>query len=150
MLDAGHFLARDRMRRHEAADALAQDAPRHVDDIALGAADVHEQRARLDQVADGLEGRLAGGHRHGDQHDVRAGDRQQRRFGRDVDDTEPERALDGGRRLAVADDALHQPGPLQRQREAAAHQAAADHPELIEHDVCECRQRWPAQWASIG
>ena len=35
----------------------------------------------VDQVADRLEGRLGGGHRHGDEHDVGARDRQQCRLG---------------------------------------------------------------------
>ena len=43
------------------------------------------------------------------------------------------RLLGRRRRLAVADDALDQAGALQRERERAAHQAAADHAELVEH-----------------
>ena len=50
-----------------------------------------------------------------------------------VDDAEAARLLGGRRRLAVADDALDQAGALQREREGAAHQAAADHAELLEH-----------------
>jgi hypothetical protein len=126
VLDAGHFLAGDRVRRHEGAHALAQHAPRGVDHVALGAAHVHHQHARLDQVADGLEGGLGGRHRHGQQHDVGARDRQQRRLGRVVDDAQLARALGGRRRLAVADHALDEAGALERQRERAAHQAAAD------------------------
>jgi hypothetical protein len=135
VLDPGDFLARDRVRGDKAADALLEHAPRHVHHVALGAAHVHEQRARLDHVADGLERRLARRHRHRDQHDVRARHRQQRRLGRDVDHAHAARTLHRRRRLAVAHHALHQPGPFQRQREAAAHQAAADHPQLIEHGV---------------
>ena len=76
---------------------------------------------------------LGGRHRHGQQHDVGAGHGQQRRLGGDVDHAHASRAFGGRRRLAVADDALDQPGALQRQREGAAHQAAADDAELVEH-----------------
>ena len=63
------------------ADALLQHAARGVDDVALGRADVHDQHAGLDQVADRLEGGLGRRHRHRDQHDVGARDREQRRLG---------------------------------------------------------------------
>ena len=60
-------------------------------------------------------------------------DGQQRRLGRHVDHAHALGALGGRGRLAVADHALDQPGALERQRERAAHQAASDDAELVEH-----------------
>ena len=45
------------------------------------------------------------------------------------------RLLGRRRRLAVADDALDQAGALERERERAAHQAATDQAELVEHPI---------------
>ena len=94
--------------------------------------------SRRDAVADRLEGGLGGGDRHRQQHDVGARHGQQRRGRRHVDHAQLARALGGGGRLAVADHALDQPGALERQREGAAHQAAADQSELFKHRV-----HWP-------
>ena len=86
--DAGDFLAGDRVRRHERADPVLEDAPRRIDHVALGGADVHDQHARLDEMADRLERGFGRGHRHRDQHDVGARYREQGRLGRRVDDAE--------------------------------------------------------------
>jgi hypothetical protein len=72
MLDAGHFTAGNGVRRHEGGQAFLQHTAGRIDHVALGAAHVHEQHARIHQVADGAEGALGGGHRHGDDDDVRA------------------------------------------------------------------------------
>jgi hypothetical protein len=133
MGDAGRFLAGDRVRRHERADALLQHTARGVDDVALGRADIHEQHAGFDEMADCLERRLGGRDRNGDQHDVGTRHREQRRLGDLIDHAELLRLLGGRRRLAVADHALDQAGALERERERAAHQAASDQSELVEH-----------------
>mmetsp|Transcript_10440 Transcript_10440/g.42567 ORF Transcript_10440/g.42567 Transcript_10440/m.42567 type:complete len:395 (+) Transcript_10440:9056-10240(+) len=133
MLHAAGLLARDGVAGHEAGRTITEGATRGFNDVAFGRAHVHEQHTRVHQVADGLERALGGRNRHGDQHDVRPRHGQQGRFRGDIDHAELLGPLRRGRRFAVADDALDQTGPLHRQREAAAHQAASDHAELLEH-----------------
>jgi hypothetical protein len=133
--DAGHFLAGDRMRRHERDDAVLQHAAGGVDDVALGRADVHHQHRGLDEVPDRLEGRLGRRDGDGEQDDVRARDGEQRRFRSGVDDAEALRLLGRRWRFAVADDTANHAGPLERESERAAHQAATDHAELFEHPM---------------
>ena len=133
VLDARRFLAGDGVRGHEAGQVLAQHAACRIDDVALGAAHVHQQHVGRQQVADRLERGFGGRHGHGQQHDVRPRHGLQGGLCSHVDDAELACALGGGRRLAVADHALDQTGVLQRQRERAAHQAAADQTELVEH-----------------
>ena len=113
--------------------ALAQGTASRVDHIALGAAHVHAQHMRFHQMADRAQAGLGSRHRHGQQDDVGARDGQQRRLSGVVDHTQLARALGGRGRLAVADDAFDQARFAQGQREGAAHQAATDEAELIEH-----------------
>jgi hypothetical protein len=72
VLDASDFLAGNRVRRDEIRKRLFQHASSRIDDIALGRANIHQQHAGLDQVADRAEGRLTGRNRHRHQNDVRA------------------------------------------------------------------------------
>jgi len=135
MLDAGHFTPRDGVRGYERGQALLEHAPRGIDHIALGGADIHEQHAGVNQVTDGLERAFAGRHGHGDQHDVGARDGQQCGFGCDVDHADTARFFDRGGRLAVAHDPLDQASLLEGQRKRAPHQAAANQAELVEHGL---------------
>ncbi len=133
VLHAGGFAAGDRMGWHEGAELVAQRAARRLHHVGLGRAHVHDQHPGGDQVLDRLERGFRGRHRHGQQYDVRARDREQGGGGLDVDHPELARAVGGGGRLAVADHALDEPGLLHRQRERPAHQPAAQQAELLEN-----------------
>ncbi|MPN34081.1 hypothetical protein SDC9_181574 [bioreactor metagenome] len=126
MLHARNLAARNRVCGHEGADLIAQRGAGSLHHVGLGGAHVHDQHLRRDQVLDGLERGLGGRHGHGDQHDVGTGHGQQRRGGFHVDHAQRARALGGGGRLAVAHHAFDQPGALERPRERASHETAAD------------------------
>jgi hypothetical protein len=144
VLHARDFAPGDGVRGHEGTDLRLQRVARRLHHVGLGGADVHDEHLRRDEVAYGLERGLGGRHRHRDEHDVGPGDGQQRGRRLDVDHAELARALGRRGRLAVADHALDQAGLFQRQRERAAHQAAADQAELFKHGHASWRRGAPA------
>ena len=126
VFDAGQFLAGDRVRRDEAREGRAEPRPRLFDDVALGAADVGDDRVGRQlrrQLREDLAHR-ADRRRDDDHFGPRDGQRRRRR--RVLDQTAALRRRQGLRVDVTAGRLRHQAGPPPRGEQRAADHADAD------------------------
>ena len=130
-----HFLARYGMRGHELTDVGAQRGLGGLDYVLLGGANVHDNGLGRQTVGNAAQHRFRGSHRHGDHYQVGMRRRIGRAVGGFMDHARLQRRLQSAFARAVGHHMAHQAGALHGQSQRAAHQAATDQCQAVEHGV---------------